>query len=68
LIARAEKGGDVSPDEERDDNAGVIALPPLIFALPLLAGLALDRLAPVALVPRRSRALSDGRCWAPASR
>ena len=41
----------MSPDEERDDNAGVIALPPLIFALPLLAGLALDRLAPVALVP-----------------
>ena len=41
----------MSVDEEPQDNAGVIALPPLIFGLPLLAGLGLDRLVPIALLP-----------------
>lgn len=41
----------MAEDQERKDNAGVVALPPLIFALPLLVGLVVNRLAPVALLP-----------------
>lgn len=35
------------------DNAGVVAPPPLIFAVPLLLGLLLKRRFPIAFLPRR---------------
>ncbi len=38
-------------DNEGQDNAGVIAPPPLLYLGPLLAGLALQRAAPAPLLP-----------------
>ena len=42
-------------NESDKDNPGVIAIPPLIYLLPLLIGLALDYLWPVALLPDRAQ-------------
>ncbi len=37
----------------RSDNPGVVADPPLVFALPLAAGILLDRVFPASLLPGR---------------
>ena len=37
---------------DRTDNPGILVPPPLIYLLPLLAGLVLDRRIPVAFLPR----------------
>ncbi len=42
-------------NEGDKDNPGVIAIPPLIYLVPLLIGLALDYFWPVALLPDRAQ-------------
>jgi hypothetical protein len=38
--------------DEDTETAGVIALPPLIYAVPLVVGLVLNAVRPVAVAPR----------------